>query len=86
MLIKKTFCVHSKVVVLFLLVINCLLLLPLFVGVLCLVLVQYIVSFLVCNHLAEEERAVNSLVFNVFRLLVFVCLICFFTYHQQSFS
>ena len=48
MLKKKIFCVLSKVAVMLLLLIHWLLLLPLFVGFLCLVLV-----FLVCNHLAE---------------------------------
>ena len=52
--------VHSKGVILLLLLIHCLLLLPLFVGILCMVLVVLSSTkcpFWFCNHLAEEERA-----------------------------
>ena len=54
--------VRSKSVVL-LLLIHCLFLLPLFVGVLSfwfLFVMQYLMSFLVCNHLDEEEMACCS--------------------------
>ena len=45
--------VHSKAVVLFLLLIHCLIILPLFVGVLFLVLV---LLYITCNHHDEEEK------------------------------
>ena len=59
--------VHSKTAVV-LLLIHCLLLLPLFV-VICVgpwLIMQYLVLFLICNHLAGEERA------GCFTLIVFL--------------